>query len=80
MAQGQGIPLLQFTTWLHDALAIWVVIWLVIHVLPVLVIPTNWPMLRSIFTGRVSRRYAEQRHPLWFAELVRQSGEAPPDR
>ncbi len=73
-------PLLQLTTWLHDALAIWVVVWFVIHVLPVIVIPANWPMLRSIFTGRVSRRYAQQRHPLWLADLLEQPREARNDR
>jgi len=71
---------LQFTTWLHDALAIWVVVWLLIHIVPVLIIPANWPMLRSIFTGRVSRRYAQQRHPLWLAELLEQSRDAASNR
>ena len=60
--------------------AIWVVVWLLIHIVPVLIIPANWPMLRSIFTGRVSRRYAEQRHPLWFAELLEQPRDAASDR
>ncbi len=37
-------------------------------------IKANWPLLKSIFTGRVSVKYAEHRHPLWVSDM--ESGEA----
>lgn len=60
--------LVQVATMIHD----WCVyaggLMLVFHVAALLVVRTNWPLLASMFTTRVSARYAEERHPEWFKE------------
>jgi cytochrome b subunit of formate dehydrogenase len=38
-------------------------------------VPANWPLVQTMFTGKVDLAYARHRHPLWLAEL----GNAPGD-
>jgi cytochrome b subunit of formate dehydrogenase len=56
-------------TALHDLTAIGIGLMLVIHLLPLLFVPANWPLLLSMFRTTVPRRYAEERHPAWYKEL-----------
>jgi cytochrome b subunit of formate dehydrogenase len=37
-------------------------------------VPANWPLFASMATGRVSRAYAERRHPRWLARLAPPAG------
>lgn len=67
-------------TTVHDLFAYLSVAMLVLHLLAVSVAPRNWPLFRSMFTMRVSRKHVQQWHPLWFRELVSselQAGPAP---
>lgn len=57
-------------SYLHDLFAAISIVMLVIHLLAVSVAPRNWPLLVSMFTERVNRKYVQQWHPLWFRELV----------
>ncbi|MEZ4867329.1 MAG: cytochrome b/b6 domain-containing protein [Caldilineaceae bacterium] len=62
--------LLATATVIHDLTTIAVVIMLVIHLLPLLLVPANWPLLLSMFKTTVSRRYVENRHPAWYKALL----------
>lgn len=57
-------------TAIHDLAALAVGVMLVIHLLPLLLVPANWPLLLSIFRTTVPRRYVETRHPLWYKQLL----------
>ena len=56
-------------TTIHDLTAIGIFVMLIIHLLPLFLVPANWPLLLSMFTTRVSRKYVEERHPAWHKEL-----------
>lgn len=65
-----GMPgwLLQGATFLHDGATIFFIILLVLHVSALVLVPRNWPLLRSMFTTRVPRSYAQRHLPLWVEE------------
>lgn len=64
-------------TAIHDLATIGIAVMLVIHLLPLLLVPANWPLLLSMFRTTVPRRYAQHRHPAWYKELeARQQTEA----
>jgi cytochrome b subunit of formate dehydrogenase len=56
-------------TAVHDIVALIIGVSIVIHVLPLLLVPANWPLLLSMFKTTVPRKYAQDRHPLWYREL-----------
>ncbi|MBA4179525.1 MAG: hypothetical protein C0506_02955 [Anaerolinea sp.] len=60
--------LLQWTTFLHDQATIFFVVFLGIHVGALVLVPRNWPLLKSMFTTRISRAYARDHLPLWVPE------------
>lgn len=66
--------LLQGASFLHDATTIWVIVWLVAHVAPVVLVPRNWPLLRSMLTGRIAASYVQQHLPLWHQRLTGNRG------
>jgi cytochrome b subunit of formate dehydrogenase len=70
-----GLPgwLRQGSTFLHDGATLFIIIWLMIHVGALTLVPRHWALLKSMFTTRVSRRYAEEHLPLW-AEDSAQTG------
>ena len=55
---------------LHDLSAYASVFMLAMHLFAVLLIPRHWPLLKSMFTTRISRKFVEKYHPLWFKDLV----------
>ncbi|HBY96801.1 MAG: hypothetical protein M5U01_33650 [Ardenticatenaceae bacterium] len=57
-------------TWVHDLTAIAVLIWLVAHIAPTTLVPRNWPLLKSMFTTRVSLDYVKAHHPAWYRQLA----------
>lgn len=70
----------QAATFLHDGATIFIIIFLVIHVGALVLVPRNWPLLKSMFTSRISRAYAKQHLPLWNeAEQQESAGSAPSD-
>jgi cytochrome b subunit of formate dehydrogenase len=52
-------------TFLHDGATIFIIVFLVLHVGALILVPRNWPLVRSMLTTRVPRRYAEQHLPRW---------------
>lgn len=66
--------LLQAATFLHDGATIFIVVFLVIHVAALALVPRNWPLLRSMFTTRIPRAYAEQHLPRWNEEIEEREG------
>lgn len=57
-------------TTVHDITALLISLMLVFHLLPLLLVPANWPLLMSIFRKTVPKDYVEERHPVWYKELV----------
>ncbi len=41
-----------------------------IHVFFVLAVKSNWPLLKAMFTGKVSLEYVKERHPLWYERIM----------
>jgi cytochrome b subunit of formate dehydrogenase len=58
------------TTLIHDLAAIAIGLMLVIHLLPLLLVPANWSLLLSIFRTTVPLEYVKKRHPAWYRELT----------
>lgn len=56
-------------TTIHDLTAVAIGVMLVIHLLPLLLVPANWPLLLSMFRTTVPRKYVEERHPIWYKAL-----------
>jgi len=50
------------------SLASFLLIFLVIHVSALVLVPRNWPLLKSMVTTRISRDYAKQHLPLWIED------------
>jgi cytochrome b subunit of formate dehydrogenase len=65
-----GMPgaVLQIASFLHDQATIFLLLFLALHVGALVLVPRNWPLLRSMFTTRVSRRYAADHLPNWEAQ------------
>ena len=55
----------QAATFLHDGSTIFLIIFLVFHVAALVLVPRNWPLLKSMFTSRISRAYVEKHLPGW---------------
>lgn len=60
--------LLLWATWVHNVGFILFFMAFLGHIGALLIKP-NRPMVRGMLTGKVSREYAEHRHPLWIQEL-----------
>ena len=70
---------LNTATVVHDLATIAIGVMLIIHLLPLFLVPANWPLLLSMFKTTVPRRYVEERHPAWYKRLrVAQSRPAEP--
>ncbi|HLF89471.1 MAG TPA: hypothetical protein VI451_11030, partial [Anaerolineales bacterium] len=61
--------LLVWATGIHDIVAVLIGVMLVIHLLPLLLVPANWPLLLSMFKSTVSVEYVKKRHPKWYRDL-----------
>lgn len=44
---------------------------LIVHVGTVVLFKSNWPLLKSMFTGYVDEDYAKHRHSLWYEKIKR---------
>lgn len=71
--------LLHWSTFLHDEATIFLIVFLGIHVSALVLVPRNWPLLKSMFTTRISRAYAGEHLPLWVVdEGGNESEQSPP--
>lgn len=41
----------------------------IVHVATVTLFKVNWPLLKSMFTGKVDEDYAKHRHSIWYKKL-----------
>lgn len=46
---------------------------LIVHVGTVVVFRSNWPLLKSMFTGYVDEEYAKHRHAIWYEKIKKKS-------
>jgi len=53
----------------HDIAAVALAFFFVAHVFFAAILPSSWPVLRSMFTGYVSLEHAKKEHAGWLAEL-----------
>jgi cytochrome b subunit of formate dehydrogenase len=61
-----------WATWLHD-LSTWLTLLVVgAHLAAIFLVPRNWPGIRAMLTGRISRHVVEEEFPTWAEELRRQ--------
>lgn len=44
---------------------------LIVHIGTVVLFKSNWPLLKSMFTGYVDEDYAKHRHSLWYEKIKR---------
>jgi Cytochrome b subunit of formate dehydrogenase len=56
-------------TLIHTLAAFLFMVALVVHIAVVVVFRVNWPLLKSMFTGKVDEEYVKERHGLWYTEL-----------
>lgn len=63
-------PFIGTMTMIHDATAIAIGVMIIIHLLPLTLVPANWPMLKSMFTTKVSLKHVQEHHPLWYQRLM----------
>jgi len=59
----------QVTT-LHDIFAYASIVMLIIHLVAVLLVPRHWPLVLSMFTTRISRKFVQQHHAAWEKDLI----------
>ncbi|MEN2986651.1 MAG: cytochrome b/b6 domain-containing protein [Thermodesulfovibrionaceae bacterium] len=41
----------------------------IVHIFFVLAFKSNWPLLKSMFTGWVDEDYVKKRHPIWYEKI-----------
>jgi formate dehydrogenase subunit gamma len=56
-------------TLLHDVATLGMLAFFLAHIFFAAILPMGWPMLRSMFTGYVSLKHAEEEHAGWLARL-----------
>ncbi|HHW06432.1 MAG TPA: cytochrome b/b6 domain-containing protein [Clostridia bacterium] len=56
---------ISLNTHLHNLSMIFLLLGIIAHLAAFLLKP-NWPLVPSMFTGRVNPEYAKKRHPLWY--------------
>jgi formate dehydrogenase gamma subunit len=65
-------PLLNgINTLIHTLAAFLFLIAVIVHVGIVTVFKINWPLLKSMFTGKIDKHYVKERHGIWYEELKR---------
>jgi len=71
LAHSLNVPagVMSIVTPAHDLATIVMVAFIVPHIFFAAVLPSSWPILRSMFTGHVSLDYAKHEHAGWVAEL-----------
>lgn len=67
-APDMPLTIILWATWIHNIFFILFFLAFLAHMAAILLRP-NRPMIRGIFTGKVSMDYARHRHPFWIAEM-----------
>lgn len=62
-------PLMAVVTPAHDIATLAMLVFFVAHIFFAAIIPSSWPMLRSMFTGYLPLEHAKHEHAGWLAEL-----------
>lgn len=60
----------------HDIATVLMLAFIAPHIFFAAILPSSWPILRSMFTGHVSLDYAKHEHAGWLAELEKAGGPA----
>lgn len=68
--------LMSIITPAHDVATLLMLAFILPHIFFAAVLPSSWPILRSMFTGHVSLDYAKHEHAGWLAELEQADDEA----
>jgi formate dehydrogenase subunit gamma len=68
--------LMSIITPTHDVATVVMLAFLLPHIFFAAVLPSSWPILRSMFTGHVSLDYAKHEHAGWIAELEQADNQA----
>lgn len=70
-AHSMGVPggLMAIVTPAHDIATLVMVAFILPHIFFAAILPSSWPIFRSMFTGHVSLDYAKHEHAGWLAEL-----------
>jgi formate dehydrogenase subunit gamma len=83
LAHSLDLPaqMMSIVTPAHDVATVVMVAFFVPHIFFAAVLPSSWPILRSMFTGHVSLEYAKHEHAGWLAEIEkdRVAGESQQD-
>jgi formate dehydrogenase subunit gamma len=58
----------------HDIATVAMVAFILPHIFFAAILPSSWPIFRSMFTGHVSLDYAKHEHAGWIAELEENEG------
>jgi formate dehydrogenase subunit gamma len=61
--------LMSIITPTHDVATVVMLAFILPHIFFAAILPSSWPILRSMFTGHVSLDYAKHEHAGWLAEL-----------
>ena len=63
----------------HDVATVAMLAFFLAHVFFAAILPSSWPMLRSMFTGYVTLEHAQAEHAGWFAEITADTAAPIPD-
>lgn len=66
----------KWTTIIHDWAAVATLVMLAAHVGALVLVRTNWPLLASMFTSKVSVAHVKEVHGAWYDELVKEADKA----
>ena len=70
--------LMAIATPVHDLAALLMILFIIPHILFGAVLPSSWPILRSMFTGYVRVDYARREHAGWLEEIGSDDDESIP--
>jgi len=61
-------------SWLHDAAAVIITLFLIVHVITASVIPVSWPCIKALVTKKMSLEHVKHHHEAWYEEIMRERG------
>ena len=78
LAHAIGVPagMMSVVTPAHDVATVVMVLFIIPHIFFAAILPSSWPIFRSMFTGHVSLDYAKHEHAGWLAELEQADDQA----
>ena len=72
LAHSIGVPagMMSIVTPAHDVATVVMLAFILPHIFFAAILPSSWPIFRSMFTGHVSLDYAKHEHAGWLAALA----------